>query len=54
VRVDDIRATMAKLKEAGYRLLSEEPQVGAHNCQVCFVHPKSTGGVLLELSQPGE
>mgnify|MGYP001546229641 CR=1 FL=1 len=54
VRVDDIRATMAKLREAGYRLLSEEPQVGAHNCQVCFVHPKSTGGVLLELSQPGE
>ena len=52
VRVEDIRASMAALAEQGYRLLSEEPQVGAHDCLVCFVHPKSTGGVLLELSQP--
>ncbi len=51
VRVHDIRATMARLAKAGYRLLSEEPQPGAHGCQVCFVHPRSTGGVLLELSQ---
>lgn len=51
VRVDDIRVAMARLAAAGYRLLSEEPQPGAHGCQVCFVHPKSTGGVLLELSQ---
>lgn len=53
VRVDDIRASMAALSEQGYRLLSDEPQQGAHGCLVCFVHPKSTGGVLLELSQPG-
>jgi methylmalonyl-CoA/ethylmalonyl-CoA epimerase len=52
LRVDDIRAAMASLAEQGYRLLSDEPQVGAHDCLVCFVHPKSTGGVLLELSQP--
>ena len=52
VRVDDIRAAMARLREQGYRLLSEEPQPGAHGGQVCFVHPKSAGGVLLELSQP--
>ncbi len=52
VRVDDIRAAMARLREQGYRLLSEEPQAGAHGCLVCFVHPKSAGGVLLELSQP--
>ncbi|MCD4748738.1 MAG: methylmalonyl-CoA epimerase [Thermoanaerobaculales bacterium] len=52
VRVDDIEAVMAHLAGAGFRLLSDEPQVGAHGCRVCFVHPKSTGGVLLELSQP--
>jgi len=52
VQVDDIRAAMASLSEQGYRLLSDEPTVGAHDCLVCFVHPKSTGGVLLELSQP--
>jgi methylmalonyl-CoA/ethylmalonyl-CoA epimerase len=52
VRVDDIRAAMRSLSEAGYTLLSEEPQEGAHGCLVCFVHPRSAGGVLLELSQP--
>lgn len=53
VRVSDIRAAMAGLAESGYRLLSDEPQPGAHGCLVCFVHPKSAGGVLIELSQPG-
>ncbi len=51
LRVDDIRAAMAALAERGHRLLSDGPQTGAHGCLVCFVHPKSTGGVLLELSQ---
>jgi len=54
VRVTDIRESMAALADKGYRLLSDEPQPGAHGCLVCFVHPKSTGGVLLELSQPAE
>jgi len=54
VRVDDIEAAMRRLVDAGYQLLSDEPQPGAHGCRVCFVHPKSTGGVLLELSQPRE
>lgn len=49
--VKDIEAAMEQLQRAGYRLLSETPQVGAHGCRVCFVHPKSAGGVLLELSQ---
>jgi methylmalonyl-CoA/ethylmalonyl-CoA epimerase len=53
VRVSDIRAAMAGLAERGHRLLSDEPQPGAHGCLVCFVHPKSAGGVLIELSQPG-
>jgi methylmalonyl-CoA/ethylmalonyl-CoA epimerase len=51
LRVPDIRAAMAQLLEEGYRLLSEEPLRGAHDCLVCFVHPKSAGGVLIELSQ---
>jgi methylmalonyl-CoA/ethylmalonyl-CoA epimerase len=50
--VRDIRATMAALAGAGYQLLSAEPQAGAHGCLVCFVHPRSSGGVLIELSQP--
>lgn len=49
--VPDIRAAMTQLSEEGYRLLSEEPLQGAHDCLVCFVHPKSAGGVLIELSQ---
>jgi methylmalonyl-CoA/ethylmalonyl-CoA epimerase len=52
LRVPDIRAAMAQLSEEGHRLLSEEPLPGAHDCLVCFVHPKSAGGVLIELSQP--
>ena len=51
LRVPDIRAAMVRLADQGHTLLSEEPQLGAHGCLVCFVHPKSTGGVLLELSQ---
>jgi len=53
VRVDDIRATMERLREAGFELLSEEPRAGAEGALVCFVHPRSAGGVLLELAQPG-
>ena len=54
VRVEDIEAAMRRLADAGYRLLSDSPQPGAHGCRVCFVHPKSTGGGLLELSQPAD
>ncbi len=50
--VPDIRAAMADLREAGFELLSDEPQAGAHGCLVSFVHPRSAGGVLLELTQP--
>lgn len=49
VRVDDIRAALARLKESGARLIDEAPRVGADNCLVAFVHPSSAGGVLLEL-----
>jgi methylmalonyl-CoA/ethylmalonyl-CoA epimerase len=52
--VPDIRAEMARLKAAGFRLLKEEPTQGADNKWVCFIHPKSAGGVLVELCQERE
>ena len=51
IRVDDIRAELAKLKTNGARLIDETPRTGAGGCLVAFVHPSSTGGVLLELVQ---
>lgn len=51
VRVADIRASLARLKDGGARLIDEEPRVGAGGCLVAFVHPASSGGVLLELVQ---
>jgi methylmalonyl-CoA/ethylmalonyl-CoA epimerase len=49
--VSDIRAEMARLKSEGFTLLNEEPKHGADNKLVCFIHPKSAGGVLVELCQ---
>ncbi|ASU35312.1 methylmalonyl-CoA epimerase [Mucilaginibacter xinganensis] len=49
--VDDIRAEMMRLKQEGFVLLNEEPKQGADNKLVCFVHPKSANGVLVELCQ---
>ena len=49
--VDDIRAEMKRLKGEGFMLLNEEPKCGADNKLVCFVHPKSANGVLVELCQ---
>lgn len=49
--VEDIRAEMARLKEEGFQLLSDEPKTGADNKWVAFLHPKSTNGVLIELCQ---
>lgn len=51
-KTDDILGDVAMLKEKGYVFLSDTPSLGAHNCQVIFIHPKSCGGVLIELSQP--
>jgi methylmalonyl-CoA/ethylmalonyl-CoA epimerase len=53
VRVADIRATLARLKSNGARLIDEEPRVGAGNCLIAFVHPSAAGGVLLELVEHG-
>lgn len=49
--VDDIEAEMARLKAAGFVLLNETPKKGADNKLICFVHPKNTHGVLVELCQ---
>lgn len=51
VAVADIKAKIAELKAAGMTLIDSEPRRGAHGKWVAFVHPKSTGGVLVELSQ---
>ncbi len=49
--VPDIRAEMERLKALGFKLLMEEPKHGADNKLICFVHPKSANGVLVELCQ---
>ncbi|MCB2377369.1 methylmalonyl-CoA epimerase [Hymenobacter sp. BT635] len=49
--VADIRAEMTRLRQEGFTLLNEEPKRGADNKLVCFVHPKSAAGVLVELCQ---
>jgi methylmalonyl-CoA/ethylmalonyl-CoA epimerase len=49
--VDDLVATMAEMKKQGFELLSEEPKTGADNKLICFLHPRSTNGVLIELCQ---
>ncbi len=49
--VTDIRAEMARLQAEGFELLNAEPKPGADNKLVCFLHPKSTNGVLVELTQ---
>ena len=51
VEVDDIEASLAKLKAQGMRLIDESPRIGAEGCLVAFVHPAASGGVLLELVQ---
>ncbi len=49
--VDDIHAEMKRLAKEGFTILNPEPQKGADNKIVCFLHPKSTNGVLIELCQ---
>ena len=49
--VDDILQEMSRLTAAGFVLLNEKPKIGADNKLVCFVHPKGTKGVLVELCQ---
>jgi methylmalonyl-CoA/ethylmalonyl-CoA epimerase len=49
--VKDIKAEMNRLQNEGFLLLTDEPKIGADNKLVCFLHPKTTNGVLIELCQ---
>ena len=49
--VADIRAEMKRLQDEGFTLLSPEPKKGADNKLVCFLHPKGTNGILVEVCQ---
>jgi methylmalonyl-CoA epimerase len=51
IRVDDLKSALSELKEKGVRLIDEVPRPGAGGAMIAFVHPKSTGGILLELSE---
>ncbi len=50
-RVDDIDAALAELKEKGIQLIDQQPRHGAGGARIAFLHPKATGGVLVELCQ---
>ena len=49
--VEDILVEMARLRKEGFRLLNDTPKKGADNKLICFLHPKDTNGVLIELCQ---
>ncbi len=51
IQVDDIEAVLEEYKKQGVQLIDQKPRIGAHGKKIAFVHPKSTGGVLLELSE---
>jgi methylmalonyl-CoA/ethylmalonyl-CoA epimerase len=53
VEVGDINAKISELKARGARLIDERPRIGAGGALVAFIHPSSTGGVLIELTQKG-
>jgi len=48
---DDLMSDLDKLQKSGIKLINETPQSGAHNTKIAFLHPKSTGKVLFELTQ---
>lgn len=52
LEVTDLEGHLADLKQKGIKLIDEVPRIGAHGKRIAFVHPKSTGGVLIELSEP--
>lgn len=50
-RVPDLEATLQVCRSAGYRLIDETPRIGAGGRRIAFVHPKTTAGILLELTE---
>jgi methylmalonyl-CoA/ethylmalonyl-CoA epimerase len=53
-QVTDIEAALSSLRDAGMRLIDEQPRTGIRNSRVAFLHPKSSGGVLTEIVQPAK
>ncbi|HEV3046996.1 MAG TPA: methylmalonyl-CoA epimerase [Solirubrobacteraceae bacterium] len=53
-QVADIEATLEKLKQAGLRLIDEQPRTGIRGSRVAFMHPRASAGVLTEIVQPAE
>lgn len=51
LQVDDIDAALAELKEKNVQLIDECPRIGAEGKRIAFVHPKATGGILIELTE---
>ncbi len=51
IYVDDLEATLKRLKAGGVRLIDESPRIGAEGNRIAFVHPTSTNGVLIELEE---
>ena len=53
-RVEDIDEMISMLTSNGITMIDSEPRIGAHGAKIAFVHPKSTGGVLVELAEKGD
>jgi len=51
LRVENIEEALKELKEKDFRLIDQQPRYGAGNAKIAFLHPKATGGILLELSE---
>lgn len=51
IQVENVEKTLEEYKKQGIQLIDQKPRIGAHGKKIAFVHPKSTGGVLLELSE---
>lgn len=53
-RTEDVQSELDRVRQQGVRLIDETPRTGAGGMKIAFLHPKSTQGVLLELTQPGQ
>ena len=51
LRVENIEEALNELKEKDFRLIDQQPRYGAGNAKIAFLHPKATGGILLEISE---
>jgi methylmalonyl-CoA epimerase len=51
LRVENIEEALKELKEKDFRLIDQQPRYGAGNAKIAFLHPKATGGILLEISE---